>query len=35
MTYEQLNSLALWRRMPTIGLDEMSAVKLMNIFDKN
>lgn len=33
MTYEQLNSLALWRRMPTIGLDEMSAVKLMNRVD--
>ena len=33
MTYEQLNTLALWRRMPTIGLDEMSAVKLMNRVD--
>ncbi len=33
MTFEQLNSLPLWRRMPTLSLDEMSAVKLMNRVD--
>ncbi len=33
MTYEQLNSLPVWRQMPTITLDEMSAIKLMNRVD--
>ena len=33
MTYEQLNSLEVWRDMPTITLDEMSSIKLMNRVD--
>ena len=33
MTYEQLNSLPVWEEMPTITLDEMSAIKLMNRVD--
>ena len=33
MTFEQLNTLTLWRHMPTLSLDEMSAVKLMNRVD--
>jgi hypothetical protein len=33
MTYEQLNALEVWQKMPTITLDEMSAIKLMNRVD--
>jgi hypothetical protein len=33
MTYERLNNLDVWDRMPTITLDQMSAVKLMNRID--
>jgi hypothetical protein len=33
MTYEQLNRLPVWSQMPTITLDEMSAIKLMNRVD--
>lgn len=33
MTYEQLNRLPVWEEMPTITLDEMSAIKLMNRVD--
>ena len=33
MTYEQLNTLEVWQKMPTITLDEMSAIKLMNRVD--
>ena len=33
MTYEQLNSLRVWEQMPTITLDEMSSIKLMNRVD--
>ena len=33
MTYEQLNRLRVWEQMPTITLDEMSAIKLMNRVD--
>ncbi len=33
MTYEQLNSLPVWESMPTITLDEMSSIKLMNRVD--
>ena len=33
MTYQELNTLALWQQMPTITLDEMSAIKLMNRID--
>lgn len=33
MTYEQLNTLPIWDKMPTITLDEMSAIKLMNRVD--
>lgn len=33
MTFEQLNSLEVWQSMPTITLDEMSAIKLMNRVD--
>lgn len=33
MTYEQLNSLEVWQKMPTITLDEMSSIKLMNRVD--
>ena len=33
MTYEQLNSLEVWQQMPTITLDEMSSIKLMNRVD--
>lgn len=33
MTYEQLNALPVWDEMPTITLDEMSAIKLMNRVD--
>lgn len=33
MTYEQLNTLPVWQNMPTITLDEMSAIKLMNRVD--
>ncbi len=33
MTYEQLNSLQVWQDMPTITLDEMSSIKLMNRVD--
>lgn len=33
MTYEELNSLEVWQKMPTITLDEMSAIKLMNRVD--
>ena len=33
MTFEQLNSLEVWQQMPTITLDEMSAIKLMNRVD--
>ena len=33
MTYEQLNTLPVWDEMPTITLDEMSAIKLMNRVD--
>ena len=33
MTYEQLNTLPVWQQMPTITLDEMSAIKLMNRVD--
>ena len=32
-TYHSLNTLALWQRMGTITLEEMSAVKLMNRID--
>ena len=32
-TYEVLNSLDVWRNMPTITLDEMRGVKLMNRID--
>lgn len=33
MTYEQLNTLPVWQQMPTITLDEMSSIKLMNRVD--
>lgn len=33
MTYEQLNALEVWQKMPTITLDEMSSIKLMNRVD--
>ena len=33
MTFEQLNTLDVWQSMPTITLDEMSAIKLMNRVD--
>lgn len=33
MTFEQLNQLEVWQQMPTITLDEMSAIKLMNRVD--
>ena len=33
LTYESLNSLAIWQKMPTITLDEMRGVKLMNRID--
>ena len=33
MTYEQLNALDVWQQMPTITLDEMSSIKLMNRVD--
>ena len=33
LTYESLNSLALWQRMEPITLDEMRGVKLMNRID--
>ncbi len=33
MTYEQLNALKVWQAMPTITLDEMSSIKLMNRVD--
>ena len=33
MTFEQLNNLEVWQQMPTITLDEMSAIKLMNRVD--
>lgn len=33
MTYEQLNTLAVWQRMPTIDLDRIAAVRLMNRVD--
>ena len=33
MTFEQLNTLEVWQTMPTITLDEMSAIKLMNRVD--
>ena len=33
MTYEQLNRLPVWEKMPTITLGEMSAIKLMNRVD--
>ena len=33
MTYEQLNNLRVWEQMPTITLDEMSSIKLMNRVD--
>lgn len=33
MTFEQLNALHVWQRMPTIGLDRTSAVRLMNRVD--
>lgn len=32
-TYQRLNNLALWQRMGSITLEEMSAVKLMNRID--
>ncbi len=33
MTFEQLNTLPVWQRMPTLSLDEIAAVKLMNRVD--
>ncbi len=33
MTYQELNALDVWQQMPTITLDEMSAIKLMNRID--
>ena len=33
MTYEQLNRLRVWEDMPTITLDEMAGIKLMNRVD--
>ena len=33
LTYEALNSLDVWQQMPTITLDEMRGVKLMNRID--
>ena len=33
MTFEQLNTLDVWQSMPTITLDEMSSIKLMNRVD--
>ena len=30
MNFEQLNDLAVWRRMPTLDLDRIAAVRLMN-----
>ena len=33
MTFEQLNQLPVWQQMPTITLDEMSSIKLMNRVD--
>ena len=33
LTYERLNELDVWHTMPTITLDEMRAVKLMNRID--
>ena len=33
MTNEQLNTLPVWQQMPTITLDEMSSIKLMNRVD--
>lgn len=33
MTFEQLNRLDVWSAMPTITLDEMSSIKLMNRVD--
>ena len=33
LTYEGLNRLAVWHEMPTITLDEMRSVKLMNRID--
>lgn len=33
MTYEELNTLEVWQKMPTITLDEMSSIKLMNRVD--
>ncbi len=33
MTYEQLNTLPVWETMPTITLDEMAGIKLMNRVD--
>lgn len=33
MNFEQLNDLAVWRRMPTLDLDRIAAVHLMNRVD--
>lgn len=33
MNFEQLNDLAVWRRMPTLNLDRIAAVRLMNRVD--
>ena len=33
MNFEQLNDLAVWRRMPTLDLDRIAAVRLMNRVD--
>ena len=33
MTFEQLNRLPVWQRMPTIDLDRIAAVRLMNRVD--
>ena len=33
LTYELLNELDVWQQMPTIKLDEMRSVKLMNRID--
>lgn len=33
MTFEQLNALPVWQRMPTIDLDRIAAVRLMNRVD--
>ena len=33
LTYDTLNSLEVWQLMPTITLDEMRSVKLMNRID--